>query len=211
MHECCDIDHLRTFAITDAYSLYSAYNQGMIKKLSQKVIYKDEWHEFFLDEVEFPDGSKGTYAWVNRKKGVAVAVLTKDKKILLHKEFRYVINDYSWEIQGGGMEDDESAEQAALRELQEEAGITASLEDLHKMGEFYPLNSFNTEKVAFFMIIIDHKNVTTQGSEASESIEEQRFVSFLEALKMIDTGIVNDALTAHAIQMAIRKFEEKRE
>lgn len=179
----------------------------MFKKLNQRSVYKDKWFELFQDEVEFPDGSKGTYAWTRRKNGVAVVVVTPDKQLLLHREYRYVIQNYSWEIQGGGIDQTETPEQAAIRELKEESGILVSLDMLTKFGVFYPLHSFNTEKVTLFMVKVDQTNVTTQGNEISESINQQQFVSFEKALSMIDTGEINDALTANAIQIAIRKVE----
>ncbi len=177
----------------------------MFKKLSQKSIYKDAWLELFQDEIEFSDGSTGTYAWVNRKNGVGVVVVTTNNKILLHKEYRYVIKEYSWEVQGGGIDEHETPTEAAARELLEESGISVNPSSLQKMGVFYPLHSFNTESVTLFMVTIEETSSNTLGVEPSESIEDQRFVTFDEALSMIDSGQVNDAFTAHAIQMAIRK------
>lgn len=178
----------------------------MFKKINQKSIYKDAWVELFQDEIEFPDGSKGTYAWVNRKNGVGIIVVATDKKILLHREYRYVIDDYSWEVQGGGIDEGETPEQAAVRELQEEAGISVNPNSLQKLGTFYPLHSFNTESVVLFMAVIDSTELGEQQTESAELIDQQEFVSFDEALEMIDSGKVNDAGTANAIQMAIRKY-----
>ena len=63
----------------------------MFKKIQQHTIYQDAWLTFFQDEIQFPDGSLGTYAWAQRKSGVGVVVVTSDKKILLRKEYRYII------------------------------------------------------------------------------------------------------------------------
>ncbi|HYD35394.1 MAG TPA: NUDIX hydrolase [Vitreimonas sp.] len=178
----------------------------MFKKITQKSIYKDAWVELFQDEIGFPDGSSGTYAWVNRKNGVGVVVTTSDQKILVHKEYRYVIKADSWEVQGGGIDDGETPEQAAVRELKEEAGIQINTDQLQKLGVFYPLHSFNTESVTLFMVVINPTQTNTDGTETSEDISEQRYVTFDEALKMIDDGKINDAFTAHAIQMTVRKI-----
>lgn len=181
----------------------------MIKKLNQKLMYQDKWLKFYQDEIEFSDGRKGTYAWANRKDGVGLVIVTKSKKILLHKEFRYVIKDYSWEIQGGGIDDGESLEEAALRELKEEVGVSVSQNELIRLGTFYPLHSMNTEKVTVFMAIIDEAQTSTAGSEHSEEIHDVRYFSFDEALEMIDTGVINCLGAASIIQMAIRRFEKE--
>ena len=102
----------------------------MIKKVNSKSVYEDKWLKFFQDEIKFPDGSSGTYAWADRKSGVGIVVITKDKKVLLHREYRYPIKDYSWEIQGGGIDDGETVEQAAVRELEEETGIQMNESEL---------------------------------------------------------------------------------
>lgn len=177
----------------------------MLKKLSQKEIYKDAWLSFYQDETLLPDGTHGTYAWANRRDGVGIVVVTTDNKILLNKEYRYVLDDYFWEIPGGGIDPGEDPKQAAIRELFEETGIRA--DGLENLGEFYPLNSFITEKIIYFYTIIEPTRATTAQSETSEDIIEQKYVTFEDALSMIDRGEIRDALTANVIQMIIRKIK----
>jgi ADP-ribose pyrophosphatase len=181
----------------------------MFKKLKQTEIYSDPWLKFYQDNIEFPDGSKGTYAWAQRKNGVGIAVVTADQKMLLHKEYRYVIKDYSWEMPGGGIDENELPEVAAARELKEETGISVEPSRLTFIARFFPLNSFNTEEVTLFLVEVDSDEVTTRGTEVSEHLVEQKFVTFDEALKMIDDGTINDAMTANAIQMVIRRFKKE--
>ena len=177
----------------------------MIKKLKSNLLYEDKWLKFYQDEIEFPNGEKGTYAWVDRKSGVGIVVVTKDKKILLHKEYRYPIQDYSWEIQGGGIDEGETLEEAAVRELEEETGIKVEESELQNLGVFYPLHSLSTEKGSLFMVIIDKVDVSINNTEHSELIEEQKFFTFDDVYQMIDEGKINDAATANAVQLAIRK------
>lgn len=180
----------------------------MFKKIKQNKIYQDAWLEFFQDEIEFPDGSLGTYAWVKRKNGIAVVLITDAREILLQKEYRYVTKGYSWEIPGGGIDQGEDPEESAVRELQEETGIELNKNSLIKLGEFYPLNSFNTEKVTVFMVEVEKQSVSSFNSEISEQLVEHKYVSFDVALEMIDSGEINDLVSANAIQMAIRKISQ---
>lgn len=179
----------------------------MFKRLKQQKLYQDQWHVMYQDDIEFPDGERGKYTWVNRKNGVSIVVLTPDDKILLSKEYRYVIDDFSWEIPGGGIDSGETPEEAAIRELEEETGLQVT--QLEKLGMFYPLSSFNTESITVFYTTIQPKSVTTEKTESGEEIGEQRYISFAKALEMIDTGEITDALTAAAVQMIIRKKENK--
>lgn len=179
----------------------------MLKKIKTNKIYQDAWLEFFQDEVSLPDGSTGTYAYAKRKNGVGVVVVSRNGKILLHKEHRYVINDFSWEVQGGGIDEGESLTAAAVRELKEEAGIVVPESTLIKLGSFYPLHSFNTEKVSLFMVIVDDEEVKETAMEASEHLEEHNFYSFDEVYDLLESGKINDAMTANAVQLAMRKFK----
>jgi len=176
----------------------------MFKRIKRNRIYADQWLEFYQDDIEFPDGSKGSYTLVDRKDGVSIVVVTNNNTILLNHEYRYVLNEYSWEIPGGGIDKGETAEQSAIRELYEETGIT--VETVEQLGLVYPLNSFNTESVTIFLARIESEQVTSSLTEHTEHVSEQKFVSFDEALRMIDTGEISDTLSANAIQLVIRKL-----
>ena len=180
----------------------------MLKKIKEKQMYKDQWVEFYQDQIELPDGSQSTYAYAKRQNGVGVVVVSNQGKILLHKEHRYVIDDFSWEIQGGGIEEGESVAQAAIRELKEEAGIQVIEESLISLGSFYPLHSFNTELVSLFMVVVEDEEIKENMIEESEHLEEHQFFSFDEVFLMIEAGKISDAMTANAVQLAIRKFGE---
>lgn len=180
--------------------------KAMFKKISQRTVYSDPWLTLYQDSIEFSDGSQGTYAWSQRKDGVAIVVVTTDQKILLQKEFRHVVQKDSWEIPGGGIDTGETPAQASLRELKEETGIGVSEDDLVLVGTWYPLHSFNTEQVTVYMATVAPTEVHTHGAEVGESISEQRFLTPSEILKMIDNAEINDAFTAHALQVVIRKL-----
>ncbi len=179
----------------------------MFKRLKQTKIYQDQWLTFYQDEIQLPDGSTSTYAYADRKDGVNVVAVTPDNKILLNKEYRYVIDGYSWEIPGGGIDEGETPEEAAVRELEEETGVKIS--EVEKLGEFYPLHSFNQEKVTLFLARIEETALTSIGTENSEHVADQKFVTFPEVLAMIDNGEINDTMTAHAIQMVVRKHSSR--
>lgn len=180
----------------------------MIKTKKHHHLHEDAWVKIYHDEIEFPDGTAGTYTWADRKDGVGIVVCTKNRKMVLHKEFRYPIHDYSWEVQGGGIDPGESAKEAAIRELREEAGLEVGENDLIDLGSFYPIHSFNTQLVSFFMVIVDEQHLSVEKHESGELISDLRFVPFSEVYEFLDSGKINDANTANAVQLAMRKFEK---
>lgn len=178
----------------------------MIRTVKKKQIYRDAWLKFFQDEIKFDDGSNGTYGVVDRKNGVGIVVLSADNHILLNKEHRYPVNEFSWEIPGGGIDDGEEPEFAARRELLEETGIEAG--KIESLGSFYPLSSLSTEKVLVFITWVKDESVNSTHMEIGESIEDHRWLAIEEALDMIDVGEISDALTANVVQIVARKYNK---
>lgn len=178
----------------------------MIKVLKKNLIYNDSWLDFYQDEIEFADGTHGTYGRVDRKDGVVIVVVGPENKILLNKEYRYIINDYSWEIPGGGIDDGESPIDSAKRELMEETGII--VDDLENLGQYYPLSSLSNEIVWVFLAQVKSTDVSHANSEKGEDIATHEWKTFEEVFDMVDVGEITDALTANVVQMAVRRLNK---
>lgn len=89
------------------------------------------------DTVILPNGEETTYlrnapavAHV-----VAVIALNENQELLLQKEYSYPPDEIMWQLPGGGMHENEEIAAAALRELSEEAGLTAQNHVI--IGHFY--------------------------------------------------------------------------
>src|SRR5690606_11888068 len=96
------------------------------KTLDTKVVYENTWIRVREDVVVRPDGKPGIYGVVETRLAPGVAALTPENEVYLVGQYRYPMDSYSWEIIEGGSDDDESALDAAKRELREEAGLEAS-------------------------------------------------------------------------------------
>lgn len=64
------------------------------------------------------------FAVINAPDWVNIVALTLDRKLVLVRQFRYGIDDFSLEIPGGMIDPGEDPLAAGLRELQEETGFT---------------------------------------------------------------------------------------
>ena len=165
------------------------------KKVSTRVVYDNPWIRVREEEVVRPDGRPGIYGVVHFK-NVAVGVLAvEDGTLYLVGQYRYTLERYSWEIPEGGCPEGEEPLLAARRELEEETGLRAGR--WTKLGEAHLSNSVSDELAVWFLAEELEQGVCRP--EGTEKLLVRR-VSLGEALKMIETGEITDALSMLAIQ-----------
>lgn len=114
------------------------------KKIKSEVVHQNPFWIYRQDVFEV-DGceSPRDYYYVETPGSVMVVPILQDGRIVMIQTYRCLQNKYSVEFPGGAVKDGQTFEQAAHRELQEEAGFTMA--DLINIGEFCPFNGISTE------------------------------------------------------------------
>ncbi len=102
-----------------------------------------------VDQVALPNGSKTTREVVEHRGAAAILPLTDDKNVILVRQYRYAVQTELLEIPAGTMEQGETPEQCAMRELEEETGYRCS--EIRKLMEFFPVPGYSTEKIHVFI------------------------------------------------------------
>jgi ADP-ribose pyrophosphatase len=166
-------------------------------------------HEGFLRvyryefDVEKYGGGVRRTTWEVMERGNAVAVLGHDPgrdEVVLVNEFRpglMVAGDYPYRdnLVAGAIEDNETALQAAVREMQEEAGLVLSNPVLIHPGA-YVSSGGTSEKIAIVYGTVDTSHAGGVHGNATE--QEDILTVVLPAKVFIDrvrTGNVNDLKT----------------
>jgi 8-oxo-dGTP pyrophosphatase MutT (NUDIX family) len=168
--------------------------------LASKPVYDNPWIAVREDQVLRPDGTPGIYGVVQFKNRAVGVLAYEEGDIYLVGQFRYTLNQYSWEIPEGGCPEDEDPLDAAKRELQEETGFTASNWEL--LGTSHLSNSVSDE-LALWYLATD----LTPGERKPDGTEELevRRVRVDEALRMVLSGDITDAISMMAIlQLALQ-------
>jgi len=88
---------------------------------TQKVVHKNDFYHIRKVDVDFGRFNKSYYISEHGER-VGI-VVSKGDDILLVRQYRFLLDDLSWEIPGGGVHERESPKQAAIRECREETGI----------------------------------------------------------------------------------------
>ncbi len=174
----------------------------MVKKrqfltLGKKLVYENPWlklHEYKIKR----DGSESIYTVVERSDTVIIVPLSSKNDTILLKQYRYPVDGDSLEFPMGGVDDGETMEDAAARELLEETGLTSH--SLEKVGEYYANPGLSSQKVLVFTAKVDDiavENVVLQANV--DEIQEIKKVSLDEVFDMAAKGIITDGFTLAAL------------
>jgi hypothetical protein len=94
--------------------------------IDQHEAYDNNWITVTHYDVINPSGNKGIYGKVHMKNvAIGVVPLDDDMNTYLVGQYRFVIDEYSWEIPEGGAPLNDQPLASAQRELLEETGLKA--------------------------------------------------------------------------------------
>lgn len=167
---------------------------------SAKEIYENPWIKLTEYDVTNPGGGSGIYGKVHYKNwALGIIPLDENQETWLVGQYRYTLDEYSWEIPMGGGPLHLPKLDSAKRELKEETGLVAE-----KWTEICQIRTSNsvTDEVGFAYLAED----LTQGETAFEESEDLQIkkVPFKETVQMCDEGLITDSLSLAAIYRLAR-------
>ena len=164
---------------------------GPWRRRGRRLAYANPWLEVFHDDVDRPDGSPGIYGVVHfRTRAVGVVAVGDDGRLLLVGQYRYTLDEYSWEIPEGGVEDGEALLEGAKRELREETGYEAA--EWRQLCRMTVSNSVTDERGAVFLATGLRAGVATP--EVTEDLA-LRWATLDEVLAEMESGVIHDVIT----------------
>ncbi len=164
--------------------------------LDQKMVYENPWIELTEYQVINPSGGRGIYGKVHFKHlAVGVIPLDSDWNTWLVGQYRFTLDQYSWEIPEGGGRMDEDPLEAAKRELLEETGLIA--ENWTRILTMHLSNSVSDEGAVIYLA----RNLELQKAAPDETEELViKKLPFDEVVRMVETGQITDSMSVAAIQ-----------
>ncbi len=163
---------------------------------SETQIYDNDWISVSEFDVINPNGGKGIYGKVHFKnRAIGVLPLDENMDTYLVGQYRFPLQAYSWEIpEGGGMQSEEPLA-AAKRELIEETGLVAN--EWKQVLVMHLSNSI-TDEYAVIFLARDLEQRAPRPEETEKLVVKK--LPFEEAYRMVQKGLITDAMSVAVIQ-----------
>jgi 8-oxo-dGTP pyrophosphatase MutT (NUDIX family) len=171
---------------------------GDVRTLASGVVYEDAWMRLRRDDIERRDGSRGTYAFVE-KADFALVIPAENDGFHLVEEYRYPIRRRTWSFPQGGFPHGRTGtpEELARLELAQETGLQAR--SMTKLGYLHCAHGITSQGGHFFLATGLEPGPPDRESEEQDM--RQAWMPRTRFEDMIGEGLVTDdsTLAAYAL------------
>jgi len=171
-----------------------------IRTLGSGVVYEDNWIRLRRDEIERRDGSRGTYAFV-QKPDFALVIPAENDGFHLVEEYRYPIGRRTWSFPQGGWPSGETGEPEDLArlELAQETGMSAR--SLVRLGRLHVAHGITDQSGHYFLATGLEPGAPER--EAEEQDMRQAWVPRGRFEEMVSEGLITDDSTVAAYTLLL--------
>lgn len=157
---------------------------------SSKEVYKGKLLHVYYDEVNLPNGAISSREWIKHPGACAVVPIFENNDVMLIDQFRYPPKELFMEVPAGKIDQGETVDRTAERELLEETGLIA--DSLINIGHFYPAIGYANEIIHIY--VAQGLSQTNENTDEDEFVQQRR-IPFQKAIEMVHSGEINDGKT----------------
>jgi ADP-ribose pyrophosphatase len=166
----------------------------MFETIASQSIFTGKILSLFLDKLRLPNGQIVEREIIRHVDAVGIAAVTKDRQIVLVRQYRPAVDKEVLEIPAGLLFGSEKPEECAWRELKEETGYQAG--KLKKLVSFYTSPGFSDEVLHLFL--------AEELKQGKPNFDDDEYLEVLqkpleEVFSLILAGEIVDAKTIIAI------------
>ena len=163
-----------------------------LKPRRHRTIYSGRVFRIERDLVELPHGRSVTMEVVRHGGSVVLVPQPSPGRVILIRQYRYVIGRWIWELPAGSVEPGEAPMHAARRECHEETGWRPTR--VRNLGAYYPSPGFCDELMVFYACTGLVRPTRPAAVDPDEQIEPRTF-TVREVWRLITAGEIVDMKT----------------
>lgn len=169
--------------------------------LSSELLHHNSRYDLRRDEVVLASGLRQDVVWVDHPGAVGIAAVDEAGRMVLVRQYRHSVRADLVEIPAGRLEPGEDRLQAAMRELEEEAGLRAGewvlLQDIH------PAPGFASERLTIYLAT----RLVPAGPGAAQPDSDEEFQQLRLSPAEVVAGATTDAKTLIAALLLLQRKE----
>lgn len=167
---------------------------------SERELYRDQWIDLRIADVELHDGRRLDHRFINVTPGAGAVVLNQNDEALLLWRHRFITDVWNYEIPMGGIEPGEDPMIAAAREVEEETGWRPG--PLRPLMYDEPMNGLlNARNHIFLAETAEYTGIPSEGFES----DHVAWVPLTKIYDLISSRQIVGGTTIAALLLALRE------
>lgn len=171
------------------------------KRINRTLVKKGSLIDYYNDTIQINDTKQVTFDFIDHHGASAMIPVDEDGRILMVRQYRNAVDEFSLEIPAGGLNKGEDSKTCAIRECEEETGYKAG--ETHHLIDVYTTVAFSNEKICIYY--------TKELTPTNQNLDEDEFVTperhtMEELIQMIFDGTIKDSKTIAGILAYKSKF-----
>jgi ADP-ribose pyrophosphatase len=154
------------------------------------------------ERLRYANGREFDIDYVRHPGAAAVVAVDAGSRVCLVRQYRHGVEDFLWEIPAGKLDAGEPPQICAVRELQEEAGVTA--QRFTSLGLYMPAPGIFTEVIHLYLA--RDLEVGPSNPDADEELEV-KWLPLEQAIGQVLSGELNDGKTALGLWRAQHQLQ----
>lgn len=174
--------------------------------VTRQTVYDNKWIKVEHADVITPTGTNGIYGTVHFKNiAIGIIPIDEDGNTWLVGQYRYALDEYSWEIPEGGCPSEMDMLDAAKRELAEEVGLAAT--HWQEIQRIHTSNSVCDEMAVIYLA----KGLSPAFAPLDDTeLLQIKKLPLKEAVQLVLNGQITDSLSVAGLLKTHWMMSEKK-
>jgi ADP-ribose pyrophosphatase len=172
----------------------------MIEVVTSQRVFSGRAFNVRVDQVRLNSGPLVSWEVIEHTGAVAVVPLDEEGNVFMVRQYRHSVRAELLELPAGTVKPGEDPDSTAMRELQEEIGMTAA--DLKLIGEFFLAPGYSSELMRVYLA---HGLTPASLPPDEDEVIQVEKILFPDAVRMAINGQIRDAKSVAGLLLAAHR------